>query len=262
MGYPPKPVRLIVGLLMLEHIDGLSDERVVDMWANNPYWQYFCGYDHFQWELPLDASSLVRWRKRLGAGGMEKILKVTIQEALKIKLVKPKALERVIVDTTVMEKNMGHPTDSRLLNTAREKLGKLAKEQGIVLRQSYHRLGKRRMASSYAQQFKRMKKTLSKLKTYLGRVVRDIEQKLVTSNTKQEVFSQLLSHSRQLLSQTKKSKNKLYSLHKPSVYCVTKGKVSKPYEFGSKVSLVVTHQQGLVLRSQALEKPYYAYFIL
>lgn len=73
-GQPPKPIRLIVGLMMLQHMQGLSDDQVVVQWTQNPYWQYFCGYDHLQCQLPVDSSSLTRWRGRLGQEGVEKIL--------------------------------------------------------------------------------------------------------------------------------------------------------------------------------------------
>ncbi|MBN9565519.1 MAG: transposase [Alphaproteobacteria bacterium] len=73
LGHPPKPIRLMAGLLMVQHMEGLSHERVVELWVENPYWQHFCGFDHLQWELPIHPSSLTRWRKRLGPGGVEKI---------------------------------------------------------------------------------------------------------------------------------------------------------------------------------------------
>jgi IS5 family transposase len=59
-GQPPKPIRLMVGLMLLQHMEGLSDEEVVSKWVENPYWQYFYGYDFLQWELPIDPSSMVR----------------------------------------------------------------------------------------------------------------------------------------------------------------------------------------------------------
>ena len=141
-GQPPKPIRLIVGLLMLEHMHGLSDDQVVAQWTENPYWQYFCGYDHFQWRLPVDSSSLTRWRGRLGQEGLEKILSETIATAVRTKTVAPSDLKKVIADTTVMEKNVSYPTDSKLLNRAREQLVRLASQQGIKLRQTYARLGR------------------------------------------------------------------------------------------------------------------------
>ena len=255
-GQPPKPVRLMVGLMLLQHMHGLSDEQVVHQWVQNPYWQYFCGYDYLQWDLPCDPSSLTRWRGRLGEEGVEKILGQTIVTALKTETVAPQDLKRVISDTTVMEKNISFPTDTKLLNKAREKLVALASRSGMKLRQTYARLGRFAALNAgryaHAKQFKRMKKEVKKLKNFLGRTVRDVERQIQGVPDLQEIFTDLLAMSKRLLSQDKKSKDKLYSLHAAEVYCISKGKAGKSYEFGCKVSLVLTHKQGLALYSQAL----------
>jgi len=260
-GQPPKPIRLMVGLMMLQHMHGLSDEQVVHQWVQNPYWQYFCGYDYLQWELPSDPSSMTRWRKRLRIENLEKILAETIVTAVKTETVAPRDLKRVIADTTVMEKNIAFPTDSKLLNRAREQLVDLASDCGLKLRQSYTRVGKFAALNAgryaHAKQFKRMRKEVKKLKNYLGRTVRDIERQLEKSLDLQGTFADLLDKAKQLLSQEKTSKDKLYSLHAPEAYCISKGKAGKPYEFGCKVSLVLTHKQGLALSSQALSENQY-----
>ena len=255
-GQPPKPIRLMVGLMMLQHMKGLSDEEVVAQWVQNPYWQYFCGYDYLQWSLPADPSSLTRWRNRIGKKGLETVLAQTVVTAIGTQTVSHKDLKEVIVDTTVMEKNITFPTDSKLLNRAREQLVKLAGRYGVRLRQTYVRKGKMSALNTgryaHAKQFKRMKKEVKKLKVYLGRVTRDIERKIKDFPNLQEVFAHLLNLSNRLLLQEKTSSKKLYSLHAPEAYCLSKGKAGKPYEFGCKVSLVTTHKQGLALSSQAL----------
>lgn len=260
-GQPPKPVRLMIGLMILQHMFGLSDEQVVHDWTQNPYWQYFCGYDFFQWELPADGSSLTRWRKRIGEQGLEKVLSETIETALRTKTVAKKDLEAVIADTTVMEKNVAFPTDSTLLNKAREQLVVLAGKRGLKLRQSYAKVGKQAATKAgryaHAKQFKRMHKQVKVLKNYLGRTVRDIERQLEQEPDLLGVFQDLLLRSKRLLMQTKESKDKLYSLQSPEVYCIAKGKAHKTYEFGCKVSLVVTLKQGLVLSAQALAENQY-----
>ena len=113
-GRPPKPIRLMIGILLLQHLHKLSDEQVVQNWVENSYWQFFCGYDFLQWELPIDPSSLTRFRSRLGTDRMEIILSLTVSMAVKSAAVKVKDLEKVIVDTTVMPKNIEFPTDSKL----------------------------------------------------------------------------------------------------------------------------------------------------
>jgi IS5 family transposase len=118
-GQPPKPVRLMVGLLLLQYMHNLSDEQVVRAWVENPYWQYFCGYDLLQWRFPIDSSSLTNWRKRLGPDRMEKILALTVKTAVETGTIKAKDLTKVIVDTSIMPKNIAFPTDSKLQNKSR-----------------------------------------------------------------------------------------------------------------------------------------------
>ena len=84
---------------------------------------------------------MTKWRNRLGKSGSEKLLIETIKAGLKSKTIKPGSLKKVTVDTTVQEKNIAFPTDSKLLNKARENLIKLSKEHGIKLRQNYNRVG-------------------------------------------------------------------------------------------------------------------------
>ena len=84
-GQPPLPIRLIIGLLIISHMYGISDQKVVVRWVENPYWKYFCGYDYFQFKLPCNPSSLTRWPHRLGQEGLNKILAITIDLAVKKK---------------------------------------------------------------------------------------------------------------------------------------------------------------------------------
>ena len=260
-GQPPKPIRLMIGILLLQHLHSLSDEQVVRTWVENPYWQFFCGYDFLQWNFPIDPSSLTRFRNRIGASRMEKILSLTVSVAVESKAVKVNDLKKVIVDTTVMPKNIEFPTDSKLLGKARERLVKLAAKNGIILRQNYNLVAKTllRKISGYlhAKQMKRARKVIKHLKTIVGRVVRDVERKIGSSKNLVEIFTPILDQTKRVLAQQRKDKNKLYSLHEPDVACISKGKAHKRYEFGCKVSITTTHKQGLVISSQALPKnPY------
>ena len=181
-GRPATSPRLIAGLCYLQHAYALSAEAVVARWAENPYWQHFCGETFFQHRLPIDPSSLTRWRNRLGEEGVEWLLTQTIEAGKRAGAVKGNDLKRVTVDTTVMEKNIAHPTDARLYETARRKLIGLAREAGIGLRQNYNRLAPRLTGQigryAHARQFKRMRKALRRLRGYTGRVLRDIERQL------------------------------------------------------------------------------------
>ena len=261
LGRPAKPTRLMVGLHYLKHIYDLSDEDVVERWIENPYWQYFCGFEFFQHQAPIDPSSMTRWRNRVGPEGMEKVLSVTIGVGVEAKAVKESSFERITVDTTVQPKAIAYPTDSRLYLKALQILVRQAKRSGIMLRRSHSRVAKRAclMAGRYAhaRQFKRMRREVKKLKTYLGRVFRDLCRKIAGKAELEARFARLLGLVERLLAQEPKSKNKLYSLQAPEVACIAKGKARTPYEFGCKVGIATTNREGLVLAAKHFEgNPY------
>jgi IS5 family transposase len=257
-GRPATLSRLVAGLLYLQHAFRLSDEAVVARWSENPYWQHFCGETFFQHRLPLDPSSMTRWRKRIGEEGVEWMLTQTIEAGKRAGMVKGSDLKRVTVDTTVMEKNIAHPTDARLYETARRKLVGLAREAGIGLRQNYNRLAPRLTGQvgryAHARQFKRMRKALRRLKGYTGRVLRDIERQLgkVPEGALRARIVEMIALVNRLLAQQPKDKKKLYSLHEPAVDCISKGKAHKRYEFGTKVSVATTNRGGFVVGMRAL----------
>ncbi|MEE8293549.1 MAG: IS5 family transposase, partial [Kiloniellales bacterium] len=239
----------------------LSDEETVARWVENPYWQHFCGFEFFQHALPIDPSLMTRWRGRVGPEEMERVLKATVEVALESKTVKPSSLERVTVDTTVQEKAIAHPTDSRLYLKALESLVRQARKAGIKLRQSHTRLAKKASAKAgryaHAKQYKRMRRELKRLRTYLGRVYRDVGRKIAGDDEQEARFARLLGLVERLLAQQPKDKNKLYSLHAPEVVCIAKGKAHKRYEFGCKVGIAATNREGLFLAAKAFEdNPY------
>ena len=262
-GRPATPPRLVAGLCYLQHAFALSDEAVVTRWAENPYWQHFCGETFFQHRQPIDPSSLTRWRNRIGEEGVEWLLTETIEAGKRSGAVKGSDLKRVTVDTTVMEKNIAHPTDARLFEAARCKLVGLAREAGLGLRQSYSRLAPRLAGQvgryAHARQFKRMRKALRRLKGYTGRVLRDIERQLdkVPEGRLKARLEEMIALVNRLLAQKPKDKKKLYSLHEPAVDCISKGKAHKRYEFGTKVSVATTNRGGFVIGIRALSgNPY------
>jgi IS5 family transposase len=248
-------------LAILKHTYNLSDEAVCELWIANPYYRYFCGEEFFQHRLPLDRSSMTNWRNRMGEERLQALLQESLAVATRTGAMKPNDLARVIVDTTVQPKNVTFPTDAKLLNRAREKLVKLAKRLGVELRQSYTRVGKfaliQHQRYAHAKQFKRAKRSLRKLKTYLGRVIRDIARKIDGDPRLEAAFAQLLSLARRVRAQERGQRGpKIYSLHAPEVECIAKGKAHKPYEFGVKVSVATTlkHSKGgqFVVHAQAL----------
>ena len=258
-GRPRLPVRLMVSLLYLKHAFKLSDEELVQRWAENVVWQHFSGMTYYEPRLPCDATQIGRFRLCLGESGVEELLKATIDTAVASKTIRPAEFERLIVDTTVQEKAIAHPVDSRLLEIARHKVVTCAKRAGIALKQTFVKEGKslRRRAGGYAhaKQFKRLRKVLKRQRTILGIVLRQVQRKVGQASEATAAaltnLQTLMQRAERIRSQRPKDKNKLYALHAPEVECIGKGKARKPYEFGVKVSVAVTHKQGLMVGARS-----------
>ncbi len=251
-GAPGKPIRLMVALQYLKHAFDQSDEGVVTHFLENPYWQYFCGFVYFQHEFPIDPSSMTRFRQRIGEEGVEEMLKALLEVARDEGHLGKVDLRRVNVDTTVQEKAIAFPTDARLYHKMRIVLVREAATRGIELRQNYNRLSKQALSkqSGYARarQMKRARKMTRKLKTYLGRVYRDILRKAPAADP---ALQKQLQLAKRLLAQHRSSNNKLYSVHAPEVECINKGKAHKRYEFGCKVGMVTSSRGNWILGIKA-----------
>jgi len=274
MGRPAKPIRMMVGIILLKHLRNLSDESVVEQWQENSYYQYFCGETKFISKVPCEASELVHFRNRITESGMELIFQESIRIANEVenKKVKSKSSDKknqqgkgnevkprendVIVDTTVQEKNITFPTDDKLYKSIIKKCLKIAEREEIELRQNYRRTIKK---LSYQQRFKKSikqrhlaKKAAKRIKTIAGRLVRDLLRKLTPSQLKRNSTQTELY--KRVLSQKREDKNKVYSLHEPHTECISKGKAHKKYEFGNKVSLIIGKNNGVILGALSLEK--------
>jgi IS5 family transposase len=251
-GRPALPIRRMVGLLLLKQLCNLSDERVVEQWALNPYFQFFCGEREFQWGAPCAASELVHFRDRIGPEGAEKLL------AMSVALHGDKAKEKeVVMDTTAQEKAITFPTDSKLHAKVVQAARRIARRCGLTLRQSYVRTVPKLLQAQrgwrHPRTRKLARKAARKLKTIAGRLVRELERKLPQGHG----HADTLSLCRRILAQKRQDKNKLYSLHEPHIYCLAKGKAHKEYEFGAKASLVIGKIHGVILGALNLEKNTY-----
>jgi len=259
-GRPGIETRFVIGLLLLKHIYGLSDEGVCERWVHDPYFQHFTGEEFFQHEFPHERSDLSHWRKRLG-DKLELLLAESLRVAHEAGALRTRDLKRVTVDTTVQPKNITFPTDAKLLHAAVKGLVRLAKKHGVPLRQSYLRIAKHAamMAGRYAhaKQFKRHHRQLRLLRTRLGRLIRDIRRKIAGRPEIEAAFEWPLACANQIRSQQQRQRGwKLYSFHAPEVECIGKGKASTPYEFGVKTSIVSTNARApggqFVLHAKAL----------
>ncbi|AAW76271.1 IS1478 transposase [Xanthomonas oryzae pv. oryzae KACC 10331] len=256
-GRPRLPIRLMASLLDLKHAYKFSDEELVERWAENVVWQHFSGMAFYEPRLPCDATQVGRFRAAIGEAGVEELLKATIDTAVSSKAIVPAEFERLIVDTTVQEKAIAHPVDWRLMENARHKLVAAAKRAGIALKQTFAKETKtlRRKAGGYAhaRQFKRLRKVLKRQRTLLGIVLREVQRKIGQASQATapapalENLHTLMQRAERIHAQQPNGKNKLYALHAPEVECIGKGKARKPYEFGVKVSVAITHKQGLMV---------------
>jgi IS5 family transposase len=259
-GRPGIETRFVIGLLLLKHIYGLSDEGVCERWVYDPYFQHFTGEEFFQHSFPHERSDLSHWRKRLGEK-LELLLAESLRVAHATGALRTKDLARFTVDTTVQPKNVTFPTDAKLLHAAIKGLNRLAKKRGVRLRQSYLRIAKRAamMAGRYAhaKQFNRFHRQIRRLRIRLGRIIRDIRRKIAGDEQLEVAFASALSRAQQIRSQQQRQRGwKLYSFHAPEVECIGKGKANAPYEFGVKASIVTSNGRApggqFVLHAKAL----------
>lgn len=243
-GRPAKPIRLMVSLLILKHLYSVSDDEVVATWTQNPYWQYFSGMDVFQWKMPCVSSDLTHFRNRIGSEGAEKIFKNSIDIHGK------SAREKeVVIDSTVMEKNITFPTDVKLYRKIIARCRKIAALESIPLRQSYCRVEKKLLLvqrfRNHPKNRKKARMAERQLKTIAGRLLREIERNLSEQSYAQ--YAEFMGRARHILLQKRSDKQKIYSLHEPDVYCISKGKEHQKYEFGTKGSVVLTKTIGIIV---------------
>lgn len=243
-GRGAKPIRLMSGLLMLKQLHNLSDESVIAQWQMNPYYQVFCGETSFQTCLPCHSTELVKFRQRIGEAGVKQLF------AMSVSLHKEAAEEStVLVDTTVQEKAISYPTDSKLAIKIINRLNRLAKRHGIKQRRTFVKeVRALRLACRHFRHVKRRskaKKALKRLRTIAGILLRELQRKLPESVLHEETERFALYE--RVLAQQPKDKNKVYSLHEPDIYCVGKGKDHKPYEYGRKASVVSTLDSQIII---------------
>jgi IS5 family transposase len=261
--------RLMLGLHLLAYIYNLSEEDACEEWAENPFWQYFCGMKHFRCERPIDRSTMSKFKKRINKEDLEKLLQETLAVANDVGALKSKDVERVAVDTTVQNKAVDRPNEIKLIEDAVHDVARQAKKSGLKLKQNYKRVIRYMAikASGYAHagQMKRLKSQLNRMKKILfkqkQRVYNAMENQGKSEEDITEALKDRLHRAKKVIRQKKTDKDKLQVWHAPEVECIGKGKVKNPYEFGCKVSMVsnVNPAKGghFILSSKAMHgKPY------
>ena len=243
-GRPGKPIRLMCGLLMLKQMYNLSDDNIIAQWMMNPYYQAFCGEVAFQTEVPCCRTEITAFRQRIGEEGINAIFAVSVA------LHQQGAEEdKVLVDTTVQEKAITYPTDTKLAIKIINRLNKLAKKHGVKQRRTYVKEVKElRLQCRHFRHPKvrgKARRALKRLRTIAGALLRELQRKLPEQILSEEKENFVLYE--KVLAQQPKDKNKIYSLHEPGVYCVGKGKDHKPYEYGRKASVVSTLEGQVII---------------
>jgi len=250
-GRPAKPIRLMVGLLLLKQLKNFSDEEMIEQWKQNPYYQYFCGFHEFQVALPCHPTDLGYFRKRIGSEGVEQIFGMSVK-------LHGKATEekQVIIDTTVQEKNVTYPTDGKLAIKMIHQLHRIASTEGIQLRRTYvkeikaHRIKLRFFR--HPKKIKKARASMKRLKTIVGVLMRDILRNL--SEEHLEKYQETFELFTKVTNQKMKDTNKVYSLHEQHIYVIAKGKDHKKYEYGTKASLVTTMKGNIIIGAVAHNK--------
>jgi len=248
IGRPPKPIRLMTGLLLLKQMENLSDENLILQYKRNPYYQYFCGSSDYEPKEPCHSTELVKFRNRIGKKGFEYIFKLSV--AMHGKSAEE---EQVIIDSTVQESNLTFPTDGKLALKIIIHLLRIAKKEGIKLRRSYNKeLKQLRIQLRFYRHPKKLKKALGAMKRIraIAKIlIRDIERKM--DEDTQLLYKKKFAFYLKVLSQERNDKNKVYSLHEVDAYAINKGKDHKGYEFGTKASIATTKESGIIVGVEA-----------
>jgi len=255
-GRPAKPIRLMVGLVILKHLRNVSDEVLVQQFRENVYYQYFCGMECFSVQPPCTASELTHFRRRIKEEGVELILKesvrvnVALEDGRREREGKGKGGRKsadsttAFIDSTVQEKNVTHPTDAKLLDKVIRNCLKIAAKEGKKLRRTYaDELDKLRKDQRFRGRGKKKGKEKCtaaadaadrRMREIAGELVRELLRKLPPESASREKLELCLK----LVNEEKIDGHKIYSLHEPDVVCISKGKQFKKHEFGNKVSIL------------------------
>jgi len=253
LGRPASDCQLVIGLLLLKHMTGLSDEAVVEEVLENPYMQAFCGFEQFVTEEFLDSSTLTKMRERLGVEFFKELEKKTYKVLIERKIIKAKGM---LVDATVFPEEIKYPNDVGLLNDVREWLVRNIKRLGKAIGKKYRTYSRRARKEylNFSKKRTKTKKVIQKAKKQMLQYVRrNIEQlreaievvRAEGQRVKQKIMERLevaekIYHQQLEMykERVNRVKERIVSFHRPYVRPIKRGKVGKRVEFGGKGALV------------------------
>ena len=267
-GAPAKPVRMAIGALIIKQIEGLTDEKLVLHIQENPYMQYFCGFNEYTRELPFVPSLLVEFRKRYNDYVFWEINESTFR------FKDPKNSEAgadlpnkgtLILDLTCTPANIKYPQDINLLNEAREKSEEIveAMHEGNKGEKEKPRLDKKKAKQEYSKvarskkrNGKLMRKAIKKQLTYLARNLNYIDKlkadghyDLLTDKQKEylETIAKLYNQQKYMHeNRVNRVDDRIVSIHQPHVRPIVRGKAAAKTEFGAVVAASVVDGYAFV----------------
>jgi IS5 family transposase len=263
-GRPAKECQLICGLLIAKHRESLSDRRVVKLLAENPYVQFFCGFDQFVAEEKIIHPSLLsKIRKRLGREFFALFEGEVLRVLMEHDLIRAK---EQLVDATVVPAAISYPTDCKLLNEAREWLCRtilrVKRKAGIGEQvRTYRRVGKW-VYMAFTKRRKKTKRYIRKVQgqmlRFVRRNLRQIEELLERVPDEMEGFREKVAKKVAVIGclyaqqkemwekRVKRVENRIVSIHRPQIRPMVRGKDGKDVEFGPKVMLSVVDGCGFL----------------
>lgn len=249
VGRPAKDARLVIGLLLLKHMAGLSDEALVEEVTENPYMQAFCGFREFVTEAMLNSSTLTKMRARQGVDFFKQLERKTYKVLIDRKIIWAKGM---LVDATVFPEEIKYPNDVGLLNTVREWLVGTIRKMGKVVGKkprTYSRCA-RQQYLKFTKKRKKTKKAIVKAKKamlqYVRRNLKQMKEIIHSARRKgvvvkariinrlkvaERIFSQQWEMNRRKVNRISE---RIVSFHRPYVRPIKRGKQGKEVEFGGK----------------------------
>ena len=254
LGRPGKDSQLVNGLMVVKHQKVISDEETIKDFTENPYIQFFCGYEQFVTEKEIDSSTLTRMRKRLGVEYFKKFEEEILNLLKERKIIKD---TEQMVDATVFPANVTHPTDTGLLEKVRvwlvEKILEIKKKIKLketirtyswTARKVYLKFQKKRkkktkeIRKATKQLLQYVRRNKEQLKKLLERAGDFVDGEIARIKEKLKYAEAIY---RQQLEMHKKKvhsiEDRIVSFHKPHIRPIVRGKSGKEVEFGPKASV-------------------------